>query len=94
MPLSYYIYFRVDSQHAEALGLQIHNMQADLLFKTGVAGKLLKKRHEPLLWMEVYENVNDAARFEQALEVAVEQYRINDFLPAGSVRNTECFEVP
>lgn len=93
MPLSYYIYFRVESRHAETLWPRIHEMQAALLDKTGVHGKLLKKRHEPLMWMEVYENVNAAARFEQALGTAVEQYRINDFLPAGSARNTECFEV-
>ncbi|MFI4922858.1 MAG: DUF4936 family protein, partial [Burkholderiales bacterium] len=59
MPLNFYIYYRVEPAGAAALDARIHEMQTALHNQTGIAGRLLKKRDEPLLWMEVYENVAD-----------------------------------
>lgn len=87
----YYIYYRVDGRHAQTLEVRIRNMQAEMRERTGVCGRLLKKCGEPLLWMEVYESINDPANFEQALADVVEKYSINDCLQPGSSRKTECF---
>ena len=89
--LSYYIYFRVAEQQAEILETRIHAMQAELRQATGISGRLMKKHGEPLLWMEVYENVSDVGKFEQALAAAVEKFEITECLQSGSIRKTECF---
>jgi len=93
MPLNFYIYYRVEPANAAVLEARIREMQAALHLQTGVAGRLLKKRDEPLLWMEVYENVAVAEGFEDALLRVVEEYRIGQFLELGSQRHTECFNV-
>ena len=93
MPLNFYIYYRVEPAGAAALEAKIHEMQTALRNQTGIAGRLLKKRDEPLLWMEVYENVVDAESFEDALTRIVEEYSIRQSLEPGSQRHTECFVV-
>ncbi|HMK14684.1 MAG TPA: DUF4936 family protein [Burkholderiales bacterium] len=93
MPVNFYIYYRVNPAGAVALEARIHEMQAALHNQNGIAGRLLKKRDEPLLWMEVYENVDDAESFEDAMVRIVEEYRIRQFLEPGSQRHSECFVV-
>ena len=93
MPLNFYIYYRVEQAHAASLEPLIHAMQAVLWKQTGVAGRLLKKRDEPLLWMEIYENVAEAGPFEDALMHEVEKYQVKQFVEAGSQRHTECFVI-
>ena len=61
---------------------------------TGVAGRLMKKRDEPNLWMEVYENVTDEARFEWELAEAVDHLKIQELLLPGTPRHLECFQEP
>jgi len=89
--LSYYIYFRVAEQQAEILETRISAMQTELRQTIGISGRLMKKHGEPLLWMEVYENVSDVVKFEQALAAAVEKFEIVECLQAGSARKIECF---
>ena len=89
--LSYYIYFRVAEQQVEILETRISAMQTELRQTTGVSGRLMKKHGEPLLWMEVYENVSDAGKFEQALAAAVEKFKLVECLQVGSTRKIECF---
>jgi len=93
MPLNFYIYYRVELANAVALEARIRDIQAALHLQTGVASRLLKKRDEPLLWTEVYENVAVAEGFEDALLRVVEEYRIRQFLDLGSQRHTGCFNV-
>ena len=93
MPLNFYIYYRVEPAGATALEARVQEMQTALHNQTEVAGRLLKKRDEPLLWMEVYENVSAAESFEDALTRVVEEYRIRQFLEPGSQRHIECFVV-
>ena len=89
--LSYYIYFRVAEQQAEILEARIRAMQAELRQTTGISGRLMKKHGEPLLWMEVYEQVSDGGKFELALAAAVEKFKLVECLQPGSIRKTECF---
>ncbi len=92
MAYSYYIYYRVDPVHAQACEARVLQLFAAVKQATNVSGRLLKKRSEPLLWMEVFENVRDDARFELELEQAAAQLKLGECLQQGSTRRVECFE--
>jgi hypothetical protein len=94
MPYSYYIYYRVDPAQAEAAGPRIQQLLDAVKNTTGIPGRLMKKRGEPDLWMEVYENVADAAKFEWELADAATRLKVQEFLPPGTPRHVECFENP
>lgn len=85
----YYIYYRIKPGEAAELELLVRSMQSRLACRSGVRGQLLKKRDEPGLWMEVYAQVADAARFEPLLRQAVEEFDLDMF--ADSPRRLECF---
>jgi hypothetical protein len=57
----------------------------------GTVGRLLQAVDEPLLWMEVYENVRDPERFEATLEDLLAARRFGAFLAPGSERRAERF---
>ncbi len=90
MALFYYVYYRV-TQPQQA-GVAVRGMQSELLVRSGVRGRLLTKRDEPGLWMEVYEGVNDAPAFEAELDRLIAAMKLEGFLAPGSRRHTECFE--
>ena len=92
MAYSYYIYYRVAPEKAESCEVRVLELISALKERTGVAGRLLKKRSEPLLWMEVYENVRDDAKFELELEHAATEQKVAECLQEGSGRRLECFE--
>jgi hypothetical protein len=79
MSWSYYIYYRVDAAKTGACAVAIEYLFDAMHKKTGIQGRVMKKRNEPLLWMEIYENVTDDTGFEWELAEAV----------AGSVRGEE-----
>jgi uncharacterized protein DUF4936 len=90
MALSYFVYYRVHDDAPDA-----RSRVMDALFHvaaaTGVRGRLLVKREEPALWMEVYEPVSDVDRFEAALADAVAACLLDRLLLPGGVRHVECF---
>jgi len=90
LALCYYVYYRV-TQPLQA-GVAVRGMQSELLLRSGVHGRLLTKRDEPGLWMEVYEGVNDAPAFEAELDRLIAAMKLAGFLAPGSRRHTECFE--
>ena len=92
MAYSYYIYYRVASDRAATCEAGVLELFSTMKQATNIAGRLLRKRSDPLLWMEVYENVRDDARFELELEQAVAQLKLTDYLHADSARRAECFE--
>ncbi len=92
MAYSYYIYYRVGSDSTESCEARVLELFSTLKQATSVAGRLLKKRSDPLLWMEIYENVRDDAKFELELEQASTKLKIADCLQEGSTRRAECFE--
>lgn len=91
MSWSYYIYYRVDPAKTGACAVAVEYLLDALHKKTGIRGRVMKKRNEPLLWMEVYENVSDEAGFEWELAEAVAGSGIGKLLQDGSARHTECF---
>jgi Domain of unknown function (DUF4936) len=88
---SYYIYYRVDAAQVDACATAVQKLLAAVQVRTGIQGRVLKKRNEPLLWMEIYESVTDEAKFEWELAEAAAESGINALLQAGSTRHTECF---
>lgn len=88
---SYYIYYRVDPERASGCRDAAGKVLDAVHRATGIRGRLLKKRNEPLLWMEIYEGVTDEAGFEWALAEAVSAAAILPLLQQGSSRHTECF---
>lgn len=92
MTHSYYIYYRVNGEKTAACESRIRELLAAVEKATGISGRLLKKRGEPLLWMEVYENVNDQAHFEWELADIADKLKVRDFLESGTTRHCECFE--
>ena len=92
MAYSYYVYYRVNSAQAQACEARVLQLFSTLKQATNVAGRLLKKRSEPLLWMEVYDSVRDDAKFELELAQATSQLKIAECLDEGSTRRAECFE--
>ena len=90
MSLSYYIYYRVAAP-AQARKL-VRHIQSALKIETGIEGRLLTKRDDPSMWMEIYEGVGDGGKFDQALGVILQSADFSSALAAGSVRHIECFE--
>lgn len=90
--LSFYVYYRVAAGRAALARRQIDCLQEQLAQSTGIRGRLMTKRDEPTLWMEIYEDIADAGPFEHALEAAVRELRIDELLVAGTERHLECFE--
>lgn len=88
---AYYIYYRVDAACDAELEPRVRAMQVEVERLTGIAGRLMKKRGEPLLWMEVYEGVDDAPHFESALAKLVESYGLSTGLQPGTARKAETF---
>ncbi|MDP1673723.1 MAG: DUF4936 family protein [Burkholderiales bacterium] len=91
MTWSYYIYYRVEALHTAACGEAVRKLMDAMHARTGIRGRLLKKRNEPLLWMEIYEGVVDEAKFEWELAESVAAAGIPPLLQQGSSRHIECF---
>ncbi|AUL99840.1 DUF4936 domain-containing protein [Zoogloeaceae bacteirum Par-f-2] len=91
-PIDFYVYFRlredIDQQDAAA---GILAMQAALARRTGVSGRLMRRRGDPRTWMEIYEAVTDPAGFEHALAETVAEHKLGELLEPGSARHLEQF---
>jgi len=88
-PTHYYIWFRVAGDLEQARRA-VAALETDLNVRLGIGGRLLKGRHDPRTWMEIYENVTDAAAFERELDAAVARHGVARFAENG-VRNLEAF---
>ena len=88
----FFIYYHVAPGREAIAREQVYRLQAKLAATIGVHGRLMTKRGEPRLWMEVYEAVSDAARFEHALDNAVQELAMAEQLAPGTRRHVECFE--
>lgn len=89
--LHYYVYYRIAGEARDEFRKRVTAMQAELISQTGVAGRLLVRCDDPQTWMEIYENVADKAKFETALDAAVQHYELDTFLADGEARHRECF---
>ena len=92
MAVAFYIYYRVDPMAADAARTRVGTLFERLERLCGVRGRLLGKRGEPHLWMEVYEGVCDAGAFESALLAEAAALGLEALLLPGSRRTVEAFE--
>ena len=92
MAFSYYIYYRIDPAKAAACEPRVKELFAAVRQATGVEGRLMRKRGESNLWMEIYLNITADAKFEWELADAVGRLNVQEFLLPGTPRHMECFE--
>lgn len=88
MSHGYYIWYRV-SRDDRAAETAIRSMMARLACRTGIPGRLMKKRGEPDLWMEIYLDIADADLFARRLAQAVDEFDVE--MVIDGARHTECF---
>ncbi|MHB8915554.1 MAG: DUF4936 family protein [Thiobacillus sp.] len=84
-----YVYYRLDSGHADEAEPRVRAMMAHLCCKFGVTAQLQKKSGDPLLWMESYAAVTNLEALKVGLTRAVEEYDISVFIDGE--RHLECF---
>jgi Domain of unknown function (DUF4936) len=87
---SYFVYYRAVGDASE-LRAAVGAMQQALAQETGVAGRLMRRVDDPTTWMEVYESVGDASRFERSLAAAVARFQLERLLAAEARRHVERF---
>jgi hypothetical protein len=87
----YYVYYRVDPEHASAAQSALKAVFAEVEGHCGISGRLMHRLDESLLWMEVYEGVRDCAAFEAALNRVLDSQRFGALLAPGATRVMERF---
>ncbi len=92
MAFHFYVYYAVDPAAAAAARERLAPFLAAMREATGTPGRLLHRADEPLLWMEVFENVADREAFVSALERLSGTHALADLLAPGRTRHVECFE--
>jgi len=66
--LNYYVYYKVHQAELAALRALVEKLFQDIEKHTGVRGRWMHRRDDPLTYMEVYEGVRDEKAFEALLE--------------------------
>jgi hypothetical protein len=89
--LSYYVYYRVPREQAERARASVASLQRDVAARTGITGRLLRRRDDETTWMEIYDDVRDAAQLEAALADGVREHGIAALLAPGTARKQEVF---
>ena len=92
MVTHYYIWYRVAGDVVEARAA-VAAVVRDVSLQTGVTGRMLVRRDDPRTWMEIYENVVDAPKFEQALIAGALRHEAARFAENGA-RHVEPFVTP
>jgi hypothetical protein len=66
--LNYYVYYKIESERLAALRALVEHLFSTIELQTGVQGRWMHRRDDPLTYMEVYEGVQDERAFEALLE--------------------------
>ena len=64
---NYYVYYKVDAVQVAGLRLSVQGLFKAVKSETGILGRLMHRRDQPLTYMEVYEGVKDEPAFEAVL---------------------------
>jgi LPS sulfotransferase NodH len=89
MPVQYYVWYEIAGEPSGARAA-VDALLADVAQRTGVAGRLHRRRDRPATWMEVYADVVDAAAFEHELAAAVLRHDVVR-RSGGGARHVEAF---
>lgn len=82
MATHYFVWYRVPGDPAAARGA-VNAVMQEIAKQTGVIGRLLMRPDTPPTWMEVYESVADAPRFDVAYAAAVARNNVATHAPEG-----------
>jgi len=66
--LNYYVYYKIESARLAALRGLVDSLFKEIEKQTGIRGRWMHRRDDPLTYMEVYEDVKDEKAFEALLE--------------------------
>ena len=66
--MNYYVYYKIESARLVALRALVTALFDEIEKQTGVRGRWMHRRDDPLTYMEVYEGVMDEKAFEALLE--------------------------
>jgi len=84
----FYVWYTVTAERELAVRA-VADLIAAVEDDTGVAGRVLARRDDASTWMEIYENVGDAAAFERTLATLVRRHDVARV--SGGVRHVERF---
>ncbi len=88
---NYYVYYRVDAGQIGFLQVEIRKLFEEIQRQTGISGRWMRRRDDPLTFMEIYEGVKDDTAFDALLERECERLGLQRFLAAGAARRREIF---
>ena len=92
MTFSCFVYYRVAANHVPEASQAARTTIDRMRSLTGATARLMTKVGEPLLWMEIYENVSDQSVFLSTMHECVEQGDLARWLEVDSQRHTEMFQ--
>jgi hypothetical protein len=84
----FYVWYTVTAEREPAMRA-VADLIAAVEEETGVAGRVLARRDDASTWMEIYENVDDAAAFERTLAALVRRHDVARM--SSGVRHIERF---
>jgi quinol monooxygenase YgiN len=64
----YYVYYKIAPDQLSGLREAVQTLFRNIEKQSGVRGRWMRRRDDPSTFMEVYEEVQDAAAFEALLE--------------------------
>jgi Domain of unknown function (DUF4936) len=64
----YYVYYKIAPDQAQMVRGKVLSLFEAIEKQCGVRGRWMRRRDDPSTYMEVYEDVQDAAGFEAALK--------------------------
>lgn len=80
MSTSYFIHYPIKGEHASTIEARLRGVHSTLLTQLGVQARLVKNIDDPLLWMEIYDNIVGMSAFENLLEQQLNDNGIFDLL--------------
>ena len=87
-----YVYYRVGAGHEAQAGAAARQIGNYLMQLMGTRFRLQTKLGEPLLWMEVYEDVPDTQAFLNAMGEYVARTNMTRWLDKDNQRHVELFQ--
>ncbi len=87
-----FVYYRVRADAAAEAAKRVAALFEALAAEGLPRGHLLRRRDQPLLWMELYEPVSDPSRAVERIEALARRSDFAAVLAPGGTRKVECFE--
>ncbi|MDX5445673.1 MAG: DUF4936 family protein [Zoogloeaceae bacterium] len=84
-----YIYYCVGD--VDAAIPRVHAMQAAVAARTGIQGRLMRRRDDDNTLMEIYPGIADTMVFEALLAEEVTAHSLESLVSPGAARHTERF---